>query len=343
MSFWIPGRGRAWSKVSSLSLPVRAYDGRRLASRSRLTSGLENLKLGLALRKQPGLIHFNDPFCYAALRHGIGLAGLRTVVHVQLEYDPKGLQWAFRHPPDLIVTCAAFLEPTVRRILPRGRGEQQRIAVVPNAVDIATFCPTDKTRAKRAIGAPLDRPLVLMLANLAEHKGQETAIRAVRELKMRGVPVCAWLAGAEREPGRGYASALLALIESLGLEDDVHLLGFREDAPSLLRAADVMLLPSTNEGLPLSVVEAQAAKVPVIASPTAGVPEVIEDGVSGFLVGANDVLGYAGRIEQILRNPVECQTIIEAAHRRVTAAHDWAEYKGRMWELYCGLLTPSSP
>jgi len=64
---------------------------------------------------------------------------------------------------------------------------------------------------------------------------------------------------------------LQALCSELGVADQIRFLGHREDIPDLLRAADILLLPSTNEGLPLSVLEAQATKVPVLAAPTAGI------------------------------------------------------------------------
>ncbi len=340
---WIPGPGRAWDKVTRLGLPIRPYNAQRLMSRSRFTSGLANLRLGLQLRKQrPGLIHVNDPFFYAALRHGLNLAGMKTVVHVQIEHNLEGLRWAFRHPPDLIIACAAFLEDHVRQTLPVELRERQRIAVVPNSVDIVRFQPGDKLAAKQKLGTPLDRPLVLMLANLAEHKGQETTIRAVAELKTRGTPVSAWLAGVEREPGSRYQAKLEALIDSLDLKQDVRLLGFRDDAPLLLQAADVMLLPSTKEGLPLTIVEAQAAKIPVIASPTAGVPEVIEEGVTGFLVAADDVRSYANRIEQVVKEPTRLQSLLENAYRQATTKYNWEECRDQMCELYRQLLGPNA-
>ena len=81
----------------------------------------------------------------------------------------------------------------------------------------------------------------------------------------------------------------------------VRLLGQRDDANVLLRAADFFLLPSTNEGLPLSILEAQATKVPVLAAPTAGIPEIVRDAETGFLIPATDAPGYAHRIRVFAR------------------------------------------
>jgi glycosyltransferase involved in cell wall biosynthesis len=172
-----------------------------------------------------------------------------------------------------------------------------------------------------------------MLANLAPHKGQETTIRAVAALKRRGVDVTCWLAGVERRAD-GYAERLLDLIAALGVRDRVALLGQRGDAPDLLRAADVFLLPSTNEGLPLSILEAQATRVPVLAAPTAGVPEVVVDGETGYLIPAADAGGYAERIACLLADPETAQRIADNGYRLVCQRYDWESFCRSVETLY---------
>jgi glycosyltransferase involved in cell wall biosynthesis len=176
-----------------------------------------------------------------------------------------------------------------------------------------------------------------MLANLAPHKGQETAIRAAALLKRRGVDLTFWLAGVERAQG-GYTRRLEALIGEAGVGDRVELLGQRGDAADLLRAADFFLLPSTHEGLPLSVLEAQASKVPVLAAPTAGVPEVVQDGETGFLLAADDPEAYALRLEQLVRQPELSRRVADRAHARTTSEYNWSAYCRRMTALYDELL-----
>jgi glycosyltransferase involved in cell wall biosynthesis len=289
-------------------------------------------------RGAPGLAHVHSPGAYGALRRGLGFSGLRRVAHVQIEEDPALLRWAFRSPPDLIITCARFLVDQVRRALPECRREGQRIAAVPNAVDTVKFAPGDKAEAKRKVRAPAGVPLALMLANLAPHKGQETAIRAAAALKARGVETHFWLAGTERGGAGSYTAHLHALAREAGVADRVRLLGQRGDAPDLLRAADFFLLPSTCEGLPLSVLEAQATRVPVLAAPTAGGPEVVCDGTTGFLIPADDAEGYARRVEQLLANPALSDRVAGAAFLHTTREYSWSAYCRRVVELYDEVL-----
>jgi glycosyltransferase involved in cell wall biosynthesis len=293
---WIPGPGPAQAEATRLGLPCGTYDAESAASPSVFRAGLANWRLARALKPSgPGLVHVHSPGYYGALRRGLIRTGLTRVVHVQLEEGEPSLRWAFKSAPDLIIPCARFLVDLVRRALPEGSVGRTRIVAVPNAVDTERFTPGPKEQAKARVGAPAGRPLLLMLANLAPHKGQETAIRAVALLKQRGLEVTCWLAGIERHGEGAYTARLRTLIHEADVGDRVQLLGQRGDAPDLLRAADLFLLPSTNEGLPLSVLEAQATRVPVLAAPTAGIPEVVREGETGFLIPAADAEGYARR------------------------------------------------
>jgi glycosyltransferase involved in cell wall biosynthesis len=187
------------------------------------------------------------------------------------------------------------------------------------------------------VGAPLDTPLILMLANLAPHKGQETAIRAVAELKRRNIEVVCWLAG-EVRGADGYLGRLRELIRTLGVEDRVELLGFRRDAAELLQAADFFLLPSTQEGLPLCVLEAQASGVPVLASATAGIPEIIRDGETGFLIPPSEPGAYAACLARLLENHDLRRQIAAQALAVATHEYNWRRFTNRVWELYRELL-----
>ena len=124
----------------------------------------------------------------------------------------------------------------------------------------------------------------------------------------------------------------------LGIADRIRFLGHREDVPDLLRAADIFLLPSTREGLPLSVLEAQATKVPVLAAPTAGVPEVITDGETGFLIPAEDAGGYAQHIESLLNCPEIHHRVKEQAYSQIIKKHNWHTYYETIWMLYRSLM-----
>lgn len=332
---WIPGEGPAQRRAEDLGLAAHLYNARDLFSCSRLGAMTNNMRFWRKLYPHRGdLFHIHAPFHYRALLLALQLSRMRCVVHVQLEEQAEGLRWAFKTPPTLIITCARFLVEYVRSTLPESYQKQQRIVAVPNPVDTAQFYPGDKGAAKHRVGAPAKVPLILMLANLAPHKGHETAIRALAALKQNRVEAVLWLAGIERGGERRHTTFLQHLCAELGVADRVRFLGDRSDAADLLRAADVFLLPSTHEGLPLSVLEAQASKVPVLSAPTGGIPEVIMDGETGFLLSATNVLSYARRIQDLIRYPDRYHDITERAYRNVLQEYTWQAYTERLWQLY---------
>jgi len=338
---WIPGTGRASQTTEQEGLPWKSYDLDAI-QKGNLTHALACLRLVPRIQFRRGWAHVHNPLVYRMLRPVLRLAGLRTAVTVHIDPTPEDIRWAFRDPPDLVMPCARYMSDLIRQALGEA-GQKLRITAVPNAVDTERFLPGDRLAAKQRLGAPAERPLALMMANLAPHKGQETAIRAVAELKSRGTDVECWLAGVERDGRQEYEQRLRALAVEGGVGDRVRFLGFRTDGPELLRAADFLLLPSTHEGLPLSIVEAQATKVPVLAAPTAGIPEVIKDGETGFLIPAADAVGYANRIEQLLRHPDLRQRITEEAFARITRDSTMPAYCKRVEELLQELTPRRDP
>jgi glycosyltransferase involved in cell wall biosynthesis len=332
---WIPGEGPAKAKAEEMGLTWRLYDPTRALASSRLSSTVSNWTIGRQLYSyRPGLIHVHAPDFYRALLPALKVSRLKTVVHVHLEEAQISLRWALRTPPQVIITCARFLVDQVRNALPEHLQRSQSIVAVPNAVDMDRFHPGDKDSAKQKVGAPRNILLILLVANLAPHKGHETGIRAVAILKERGVNAWLWFAGIERGDSVEYTERLKTICGELGVADRVRFLGQRSDVPELLRAADCVILPSTAEGLPLSILEAQATKVPVLAAPTAGIPEIIVDEKTGILVRPDDFNGYVHHFIRLLSNPILYSQIVETAYSNVLREHSWKTYIDRVYGIY---------
>jgi glycosyltransferase involved in cell wall biosynthesis len=333
----LPRGGEAEQTALREGFPFTDYRLDWLTSLSGWRSGLENIRLyARTARHGRGVIHVHSPFVYGAARRFLLLSPFKTVLHVHLDFTVDQLTWALKSPPDLILVCADFMRATVEQAVAK-KGRRPLIRVIRNAVDTHRFFPSDRKAAKANLGVSPDTPLMMMAANLAPHKGQETAIRTVRVLKELGHPIRLWLVGNERG-GQGYLGYLKSLCVELGVDDRVDLVGFRNDIPELLRAADFVLLPSTSEGLPLVILEAQASKALVLAAPTAGIPELIEDGRTGFLVAADNHQGYANHIDSLVVSPQQANAITEAAYRHVRDHNDLKQYCERILGEYDELL-----
>jgi len=226
----------------------------------------------------------------------------------------------------------------VRSALSESQLQESELKVIRNGVDIARFTPNPQLRAKVRQQYEVDGPVLLMLANLAPHKGQETAIRVVRELKRRGMRVSLWLAGEDRSETQAYLGFLKELVCELGLQEQVTLLGFRKDTEGLLNGADLVLLPSTSEGLPLSLLQAQATGVPVLAAPTAGVPEIITHEETGFLIPAQEYETYADVVVRLLGDKDGYQRVAAAALKECRRNFSWESFDRAILALYDSLL-----
>ncbi len=179
-----------------------------------------------------------------------------------------------------------------------GRPEQYR--VVPNGVDLEAFSAEPDPVAGR----------VLTVGRLSAQKRPDLALRAfalVREGR----------AGAELHIAGGgpWLERTEALARDLGVAHDVRFLGLRNDVPALLSRAACFVLSSDYEGCPLSVIEAMAAGVPVVATRVGGVPELIAHGRSGLLVEPGDPEAIAGAIAGLLDDPARARALGEEARR----------------------------
>ena len=138
---WLPGQGGAAEEAIRLGLDTEYYDKKTLFDPGFLRSLCPSLNLALRLRKQgSGLIHFHQPYLYGALRRIIPFAGLKRVVHIDLEADVQGLDWAFRPAPDMVVTCANYLVNCIKDELEGKLNSLPPIVALPNAIDTTIFC-----------------------------------------------------------------------------------------------------------------------------------------------------------------------------------------------------------
>lgn len=175
------------------------------------------------------------------------------------------------------------------------------IEVVPNGVDLAAF-PHRPARAVvddiPGLPAPGHGEVVLHLARLSGQKGHSVLLAAAAALRAC-FPAARYLVvgdGAER-------AAIEAARDRLGLVPVVILTGHRTDTAALLAAADLVVLPSHAEGFPNVLLEAMATGRPVVASAVGDTPDIVRDGVTGFLTPPGDAAALAARIGELLADP----------------------------------------
>lgn len=193
------------------------------------------------------------------------------------------------------VVCVS--EDLVERVRDLGVPDE-RLTLVPNAIDERRFCRQYAPGAsplRRRHGVPPGRRIIGAVGRLSAEKAFNNLIHATHALVGEGIDVALWIAGT----GDGRDD-LQRLIEHLGLEDRVELLGFVSDTIELYHAMDLFVLSSLREGLPNVVLEAMAMGVPVVATRVAGVPRLIRDGETGLLCRPGQVDELAGAMRRAL-------------------------------------------
>jgi glycosyltransferase involved in cell wall biosynthesis len=148
------------------------------------------------------------------------------------------------------------------------------------------------------LGVPADRFVVGWIGRMASVKRTDDILLAFKGLRDRGVDACLCLVG--DGPDREH---LEQRAHDLGIMRDTLFLGYQSDVAPFYAAFDTMVLPSANEGTPVSAIESLAAGRPVVATRVGGVPDVIRDGVDGFLVEAGDTETLADRLAELAHDP----------------------------------------
>lgn len=260
--------------------------------------------------------HQCTPFFQAMLSRG--LTGRRPVV----------LTEHGRHFPDTpsrkrMVVNRLLLKPqdrlfgcgeAVRQALIQNEGlPASRVELIYNGSDLSALkksSPDARVRIRREFGFDEDHFVVVQVARLHTLKDHQTALRTIDRVRRTVPGVRLLLAGdGDQRP------AIEQSVRSLGLQRNVHLAGTRGDVADLLAAADVFLLTSISEGIPLTVIEAMAAGVPVVSTAVGGIPEMIRSGESGWLAKVGDDAGLAEALIRVHQNPDQRQSVIREAEQ----------------------------
>ena len=235
-------------------------------------------------------------------------AVLQTLHYPWLMGSPKHLVPFFHalEPVDHLLTVSRAQRRTYEKVgVPA-----HRLSTVANGIRGRGPGP-GRRAAREALGLDPDRPVVLTVGRLTVMKGHTHLLEAVPGLRRRFPDVAVVVIG------RGHLhDALTAQAAALGVSDAVHLPGHRADARQLLDAADVFVLPSRHEGMPLSLLEAMDAGLPVVATRVIGSEEVVADGETGLLVRPRDAAALEQALAVLLGDPLLRERYGRAGRRR---------------------------
>jgi glycosyltransferase involved in cell wall biosynthesis len=294
------------------------YDWRHLSAISSFKEGMRILR-----KIRPDLIIFNSaedkvfPVIWAAFTHGTGRRVM--IIHwaqpgnsLPIFHKKPGYPLPLPSPYSIKMRLfRGFGLRLLNRIIFVNNGTREayirlyripdkRCHTIYNGIQIDAFSDVTFQREtfRKELGISPDECLVLATGNLTEVKGHRYMLTAIADLISKGIAVKCFIAGQGE-----LKETLEKQIEEMGLADSVKLLGYRDDVPALLKASDIFCMPSLNEALGYSLLEAMAAGIPVVVSNVGGIPEVVSQGKEGFLVPSQNASELSAAIEKLVSDP----------------------------------------
>jgi glycosyltransferase involved in cell wall biosynthesis len=245
-----------------------------------------------------------------------------------LPFGSEGLHRARRHALSLTYRavyrfCDRVIAPSRALVddlsgRPGIRVPAARIVVVPNGLDIeSTRARASSAVLPASVSARMPAPMIACVANMFAIKGQEWLVRALPEV-LASVPQAILVLVGDGES----RASIERLVKDLGVTDRVVFTGSLENPLAIVERADVIVLPSLSEGLPIALLEAMALGRAVVASRVGGIPEVIQDGVSGLLVPPSDPAALSKALSRLLLD-ADLRIGIGVAARSVVE-RDWS-------------------
>ena len=268
-------------KSSARSTPIGSFDPRMISKLRRFF-----------LCRNVGIVHAHNlaPLVYGGIAARLGWR--RPIVvyseHNQIYSASRSTRRKFIfyiRLADQVVAVSEDLDRTLaRKVHPTGH-----VRVIYNGIDGTRFAMTDGGEVRRELGVADDEVLIGSGVVLSKQKGITYLLEAAKDVL-------------DKTPRARFAVAgdgplraeLEAKAKRLGLGDRFLFLGYRSDMPRVISALDVYVLPSLWEGLPLALLEAMAMGKPIVATRAGGNPEIVQDGVNGYVVPPKDV-GALGR------------------------------------------------
>jgi len=281
----------------------------------------------------------NSPNLYSCL--AILLAGRRPFLTSNRATDPtvsRATAWVnrlvYRRCDRVVVNSMAGRDFTTAfyRVPP------DKIDVIPNGLDTSRFSsPADPARTRASLGIPASAPVLGFVGRFSPEKRPEWFLEACRRVALRFPEARFLMVGdgpslAEVRRRAGEAS----------LDSKVIFTGFRDDTPDLIAAMDVLLLTSSQEGLPNAILEAMAAARPVVTTDVGGCRELVAEGTTGHLVPPDDPEGLAEKTVRVLSAPDRGRAMGEAGRRRVFSEFSADVMAGRFRELYLRVHSEAS-
>lgn len=269
-------------------------------------------------------------------------AGVSCIVHT--EHNPCDLRRS-----SMETMFDRLLQPATSRFITFFEEQSQHLSrfehipsnkliVIPNGLTPPDEADGDRAKIRERLGIGPDQLAIIVVGRMEYQKNHELALRAFAELEPEvKAKALLFLAGSgKNEP------ELRELAAVLRIDHCVRFLGYRSDVPELLRGVDLLLMTSRFEGMPLALVEAMLAKVPVVTTPWLGARNMLGNGEFGFIARDFSGAGVAEQIQFAAKHPELCNSVAVRASDHARKAYDIARMADSHRRLYVQLSGAAS-
>jgi L-malate glycosyltransferase len=266
---------------------------------------------------EPDIVHTHTHVGKYWGRFAAAAAGVRTIVHT--EHNPCDPRRSFldrfgdRALDSHTTRYVTFFPEQCGKLAQIDGVRIEKIDVIPNGLAFGAIANPDRARGRELLGVPNDQGAILLVGRMEYQKNHELALRAFAAMTEaeRRATVLFFAGSGDFEVG------LRGLAASLGISDRVRFLGFRNDVAYLLAGADLLLMTSRFEGMPLTLLEAMHAGVPILTTPWIGSQTMLGDGKYGCIASAFDPSVVAREIAKAFAHRDSMQQIADRARQYV--------------------------
>lgn len=329
--------GEFASQMRAMGVPCQVISLRQL-DRRRPLGGLLSVAsvFAAAVRHRVSLIHANDMPSFQPGGYAARMLGIPAITHVRFPDKASGYEWFFRPGFSLaLFVSQALMKDAVAEAPGVFEG---RSAVLHDCVEPQEPWSQDQVaNCRRELGLATDRVVVAITGQVAEVKGIWDFVDAAQIVASRGSNALFVVLGDDLKTGGRTRREMEARVEALGLSSHFKFLGFRRDAPRIVQAFDMVVVPSHVEPLGNATLEAMAVGRPVIGSRVGGIPEMVVDTKTGLLVPPSNPTTLADAIERLVNDQLLREQMSSAARARAGTAFGMRAHASALEAYYDGL------
>jgi len=284
------------------------------------------------------LLHCHSPVGGVLARLAAKAAGIKKVIYTAHGFHfCKGahlINWLLFYPVERLMSRYTDTLITINREdYKRARAFKScRVEYVPGiGIDSSAYGMPGIARwaRRRELGIADEETLIISVGEFSKRKNQQVIIKSLAAMKKDKIKLMLCGTGVKEKK-------LRLMVKKYGLEEKVIFMGYRNDIPQLLPLADIFVLPSYREGLPVAVMEAMASSLPLVCSRVRGNKDLVKEGKGGYLVPVNDVAAYTKALARLIEDKMIRESF-GAYNKSRVRKYDRQLVKEKMTEIYISM------